>query len=281
MSEQKTISIKDALVASLESIEEHITFEGSIVETSGFRDLDELGGVARSGQLTLIAAPLEIEKIDFALNVVMNWLKYSEDNSALVCNPNIHNNLIIKKILSAEPRLKVNNLETGNLDEDEQDRLMNGSRFLHGIGERFLLTNESCIESIIAEIEKKASDLPHRFMVLITGVDGVQGDDVLGKLKRLAIKLDIAIVAVKSLSKECTERPDKRSKLKDLPDADRIPADKVLFVYCDDYYNPESPYAGQAQIIVAKNNFGPTGTVFLAHQPEYCSFFNILKEEDK
>lgn len=275
MAQQKTISIKEALVPSLEELERNITFEGLIPESSGFKELDAMGGVARLGQLTMIAAPLEIAKLDFALNVMMNWLKLREDNSALLVNCNISNEIIIKKLWSAEGRLEVKKVETGLLDDDEQDRMMSASRYLDAIDKRLLLTNVNHIDSIISEIQKLDEQ---RVMVVISEVDAVKGDDILDKLQRLAIKKNIAIVVVKSLAKEGSLRPDKRSKLMDLPDNERIYVDKVLFVYDDGYYNPQSPYAGRAEIIVAKNNFGPTGSIFLAHQPDYCSFFNILKE---
>ncbi len=80
-------------------------------------------------------------------------------------------------------------------------------------------------------------------------------------LKRLANMLRIPIVAVSSLSRKVEERRDKHPQLSDLRESGNLEydADVVIFLYCDDQYNPDTEFPGMADVDVAKNRGGPTG----------------------
>ena len=58
-------------------------------------------------------------------------------------------------------------------------------------------------------------------------------------------------------------------------------ADMILFVYRDEYYNPDSESAGVSEVIVGKNRHGSTTTVKLAFQPSYVSFQNLYKSGEE
>lgn len=273
-------TLKELLVDVLEGIEGRKAWGGETFIPTGFRELDKLGGLARPGELTLIAAPLEISKLEFALNCTMSGLKVIEDLNLSIFAPNLSSRLIVNKFMSAEGRIHREKIETGDLNEDEQERIVNAGRFLYSLGDRVTLSNKRNIKDIGSEIESfAASSKKDRAVVLVSEVNAIDGGNVLGDLKALALKLNIPIVALKTLPMECTKRPDKRSKITDLNDADRMHADRVVFVYDDGYYNWESPWKGRAEIIVAKNIAGSVGSFYLAHQPDYCSFFNLLDED--
>ena len=102
-------------------------------------------------------------------------------------------------------------------------------------------------------------------------------------LKVLARELHVPILALSQLNRNLESRPDKRPMLSDLRDSGALEqdADVVLFVYRDDYYNPQSPDAGIAEVIVAKNRNGATQqTVKLTFSRLYTTFGSIagLKE---
>jgi len=273
-------TLKELLVDALEGIEGRKAWGGETFISTGYRELDKFGGLSRPGELTLIAAPMEISKLEFALNCTMSGLKVIEDLNLSIFAPNLCSRLIINKLISAEGRIHREKIDTGDLDEDEKDRIVNVGRFLYSLGDRVTLSNKRNIQDIESEIESfAASSKKDRALVLVSEVNAIEGGDVLGHLKALALKLNIPIVALKTLPIECTKRPDKRSKITDLNDADRMHADKVIFVYDDGYYNCESQWKGRAEIIVAKNIAGSVGLFFLAHQPDYCSFFNLLDED--
>ena len=100
-------------------------------------------------------------------------------------------------------------------------------------------------------------------------------------LKLLARELDLPVVALAQLNRGCEARQNKRPRLADLRESGAVEqdADKVLFVYRDEYYNPDNAQArGVAEIIVSKNRGGPTGTATVAWDGPATRFFNLVRQ---
>jgi replicative DNA helicase len=87
------------------------------------------------------------------------------------------------------------------------------------------------------------------------------------ELKRLAVDLDCAVVALAQLSRSVEQRQDKRPLLSDIRESGQIEqdADVVMMLYRDDYYNAETEKKGVLEILVPKNRNGPTGKVEVAY----------------
>ena len=98
-------------------------------------------------------------------------------------------------------------------------------------------------------------------------------------LKILAKELDIPVIALSQLSRTPEQRPDHRPVLSDLRESGSIEqdADIVMFLYRDDYYNPDTERKNVAEVIIAKNRQGSTGTVELAWIPQFTKFVNLYK----
>jgi replicative DNA helicase len=98
-------------------------------------------------------------------------------------------------------------------------------------------------------------------------------------LKVLARDLDVPILAMSQLSRAVEQRHDKRPILSDLRESGSIEqdADLVMFIYRDDYYDPESEHKGEAELIVSKHRNGPLDTVQLAYQGRYTRFANLAQ----
>lgn len=95
-------------------------------------------------------------------------------------------------------------------------------------------------------------------------------------LKMMARELNVPVMALSQLSRAVESRQDKRPMLSDLRDSGSIEqdADIVVFIYRDDYYNPESEKAGIADVIIAKHRSGPVGVVELLFQSNITKFKN-------
>ena len=124
----------------------------------------------------------------------------------------------------------------------------------------------------------------------VSFIDGEKGEGVVREiqtisrgLKATAKELEIPIVLLCQLNRECEKRADKRPALADLRDSGALEqdADMVLFLYRDEVYNREddNPSKGVAEIILAKQRNGPTGDVNLTFLNSYTRFENLAAEE--
>ena len=102
-------------------------------------------------------------------------------------------------------------------------------------------------------------------------------------LKILAKELNVPVIALSQLSRAVEQRPDHRPMLSDLRESGAIEqdADIVMFLYRDDYYNPDSEEKDISEVIIAKHRGGSVGTVKLLWMGNYTKFVNLAKGYDE
>lgn len=101
--------------------------------------------------------------------------------------------------------------------------------------------------------------------------------------KRIAKELDVPVIALSQLNREPDKRKDHKPELSDLRESGSLEqdADNVIFVFRPGYYQPDEPdLARVAELIVAKQRNGPTGTVKTVFVPETARFENLSDEND-
>jgi replicative DNA helicase len=98
-------------------------------------------------------------------------------------------------------------------------------------------------------------------------------------LKLLAKELDVPVVAISQLNRGPEQRVDKRPMLADLRESGSLEqdADMVILLHREDFYERESPRAGEADFIVAKHRNGPTATITVAFQGHYSRFVDMAQ----
>jgi replicative DNA helicase len=196
-------------------------------------------------------------------------------------------NEITMRLLSAEARVPLHAMRTGQLGEDDWTRL---ARRMSEVVDAPLFIDDSPNMSMV-EIRSKCRRLKQRNDLKLVIVDYLQlmssprrvenrqqeVSELSRSLKLLAKELEVPVVALAQLNRGPELRSDKRPLLADLRESGSIEQDSdvVILLHREDAYEPESPRAGEADLIVAKHRNGPTATVTVAFQGHYSRFVDM------
>jgi len=281
--------IRDVVLRTLDSIEKAAKQKGNItgLET-GFRDLDAKTAGLQKSDLILIAARPAMGKTAFVLNIAEYVALHSNSTIALF-SLEMSKEQLVKRMLAMNSMVDSQKIRTGDLEDDDWDKLVGSVR---KIGNSNLVIDDT--SGITAsELRSKCRKLKIEqgldlviidYLQLMTGAGKRKGDsrqqeisDISRSLKVMARELNVPVIALSQLSRAVESRPDKRPMLSDLRESGAIEqdADIVMFIYRDEYYNPDSEKKGVAEVIVAKQRSGPTGPVELAWLSQYTKFGNL------
>ena len=277
--------IRDVVLRTLDSIEKAAKQKG--LET-GFRDLDAKTAGLQKSDLILIAARPAMGKTAFVLNIAEYVALHSNSTIALF-SLEMSKEQLVKRMLAMNSMVDSQKIRTGDLEDDDWDKLVGSVR---KIGNSNLVIDDT--SGITAsELRSKCRKLKIEqgldlviidYLQLMTGAGKRKSDsrqqeisDISRSLKVMARELNVPVIALSQLSRAVESRPDKRPMLSDLRESGAIEqdADIVMFIYRDEYYNPDSEKKGVAEVIVAKQRSGPTGPVELAWLSQYTKFGNL------
>jgi replicative DNA helicase len=196
-------------------------------------------------------------------------------------------NEITMRLLSAEARVPMNVMRTGQMSDDDWTRL---ARRMSEVADAPLFIDDSPNMSLM-EIRAKCRRLKQRHDLKLVIIDYLQlmssarrvenrqqeVAEMSRSLKLLAKELDVPVVALSQLNRGPEQRQDKKPMLSDLRESGSIEqdADVVILLHREDAYERESPRAGEADLIVAKHRNGPTATVTVAFQGHYSRFVDM------
>ena len=251
--------------------------------STGLRDLDtKINGLNKS-DLLLIAARPAMGKTSFALNIGLNVAKKYKQTVAFF-SLEMSREQLAMRLLSGESFVDSQKMATGKLSEDEWAKLCMASAALSQTDIR-VDDNPSIT---VAEMNAKLRRLDNLGLVIIDYLQLMNGSgygkssdnrvnvvsDISRSLKIMAKDLNVPVICLSQLSRGPEGRTDKRPMLSDLRESGAIEqdADEVLFLYRDDYYNPDSEEKNVAECIVSKNRHGEVGTVKLQWLPQYTTF---------
>ena len=285
-------SIKDILVESFVQIEKMYNQKGVLSGLrSGFVDLDKkLSGLNKS-DLILIAARPSMGKSALAINIATN-VGIREKIPVLLFSLEMSKEQVGNRILSAEAMVDNEKIRNGKMDESDWVKLVSA---VSPISEAPIYIDDTAGISIM-EIRSKARKLKLEkdiglvvveYLQLIQGT-GKRGatreqeiSEISRSLKILAKELDIPVIALSQLSRAVEQRTDHRPMLSDLRESGAIEqdADIVMFIYREDYYNPETPRKGIVDLIISKHRTGSIGNIELLWLPHYTKFANLTKSD--
>lgn len=282
-------SMKEILINTLDNIEKMQNNKSRLAGMeSGFYDLDEKISGLNNSDLIIVAARPAMGKSAFVLNIA-SYVAMHNQVPVLIFNLEMSKEQLATRILSGEAEVDNKKIANGDLAPDEYVKVAEGMNRLAGTQ---LYIDDSSVLSP-AEIRAKCRKAKLEKNIGLVIVDYLQLmeakspsgsrqqeiSEISRGLKILAKELDVPVIALSQLSRATEARADHKPMLSDLRESGSIEqdADIVLFIHRDDYYDKESENKNKAEIIVAKNRHGETGSIELGWEGRYTRFSNLAK----
>ena len=280
-------SIKDILVDSFTQLQELYNNKQHITGVpSGFIDLDNKTAGFHKSELILIAARPAMGKTAFALNIATN-AAVQANIPVVVFSLEMSKEQCANRILCSQAMVDSQKVSKGDISDEEWEKLAVASGELSESSGIFI---DDTAGITVAEIRAKCRKLKiekNIGLIVIDYLQLIQGSgksssreqeiaEISRSLKILAKEIDVPVIALSQLSRAPEARTDHRPMLQDLRESGSIEqdADIVMFIYRDDYYNPQAEQTNIAEIIIAKNRSGPVGTTELLWMPSFTKFVN-------
>ena len=252
--------------------------------SSGYENLDDMTGGLQPGDLFILAARPSMGKTAFALNLGRNAAVDFGKNVA-VFSLEMTTRSLVMRMLSSEAQVDAGSFRSGLISTEAHTRLMDAAGKL---ADANIWIDDTGAASIL-EIRAKCRRLHSMHGLDLVIVDYLQlarGDrntssreqeisEISRGLKGLAKELDIPVIALSQLNRGPeTRKDDKRPMLADLRESGAIEqdADVIAFIYRDIVYNKDTEFENLAELIIAKQRNGPTGTVKLEFEGRFAQF---------
>jgi replicative DNA helicase len=296
ISEERTtrdlVPVKEIASSYLDRIEElHARGDDVIGVPTSFTDLDKVLGGLNKSDLIIVAARPGMGKTSLQISIAQTAARRFNKRVAIF-SLEMSGEQLVQRMIAAETRIDSQRLRRGDLKEHEWPI------FYEAIGRisetQIFIDDTPSITSMQLRAKARRLYAEHDLdLIMIDYLQLMQSErvsnnrvqeisDISRGLKGLARELDIPVVAASQLSRAVEQRQDKRPQLSDLRDSGSIEqdADVVIFIYRDEYYNPEtSERPNIAEINVAKHRNGPTASVDLYWHGQLATFRNLQRQE--
>ena len=257
-------------------------------------EFDKMTSGLQNSELIIIAARPSMGKTAWAINIAQNCA-VKDGKVVAVFSLEMSKESLLRRMLASEAMVGSRKLQTGFIPREDKgkliaalDRLMNSKMFI-----------DDTPGITLAEMRAKARRLRQQegaldlividYLQLMTGSAGTskakfenrtqEVSSISRGLKALAKELGVPVIALSQLSRGSEQRTgDKKPLLSDLRESGSIEqdADVVAFIHREEYYDRENEdVKGQAEIIIAKQRNGPTGSVKLAYLNDFTRFENL------
>jgi replicative DNA helicase len=281
------VALSDSIEAAIAEIEAAQDSSGDLVGVpTGFTELDALTNGFHPGQLIIVAARPAMGKSTFALDIARN-AAIAQNKSTLFFSLEMGRAEIAMRMLSAESAIPLQSMRKGNIADSDWTKL---AQVRGRINDAPLYIDDSPNMTLV-EIRAKCRRLAQRVGLKMIVIDYLQlltsGKKVESRqqevsefsraLKLLSKELNIPVVALSQLNRQAEQTKDKKPELSHLRESGSLEqdADVVVLLHREAIGDSEHPRAGEADLILAKQRSGPTGTVVVAFQGHYSRFVNM------
>ena len=286
---------------------------------TGYARLDDKTAGLHLGDLNIVAARPGMGKTSFVMNLAVNIasprvavVRTDDDDTevttmgdgVVVFSLEMPRKQIVERMICSEGRVDLGRLKKMCLTPDDWRKLSESASYISSLPIWVDDTSTITLLEIRAKVRRRQAEFDREaspgklaqkvglvvvdYLQLVKGREGAQSreqeiSEISRGLKALAKELKVTVVALSQLNRSTETRgKDKRPQLSDLRESGAIEqdADMIVFIYRDEYYNPETTNRkGMAEFIIAKQRSGPTGTVYLGFQAN-CTRFSDLAPAD-
>lgn len=283
--------IKSILMRTFERINVLYESKGGITGLpTGFKDLDRLTSGLQASDLILVAARPSMGKTAFTLNIA-SYVGLHGGKVAFF-SLEMSKEQLVNRLLSMESNINSQRLRTGELGDADWEQLVQA---VLEVSKAPLVIDDTPGITVTElrskcrkiKLEKGLDLIVIDYLQLMSGSSRrsenrqQEVSEISRNLKAIAREMECPVIALSQLSRAPDQRPDHRPQLSDLRESGAIEqdADIVMFIYRDEKYNPDTDHPGEAELIVAKQRNGPTGTVNLVWKQDTTKFVSMAKNK--
>ena len=260
---------------------------------TGFVDLDKKTSGLQPGDLIIVAGRPSMGKTAFSLNIAEH-VAVEGKLPVAVFSMEMGGAQLVMRMLGSVGRLDQHVLKTGKLQDEHWGRL---NEAVIKLSDAPMFIDETAGLTAL-ELRARARRLARQFngrlgLIVIDYLQLMESSgrtdnraaalgEISRSLKSLAKELQVPIIALSQLSRSVEQRTDKRPMMSDLRESGAIEqdADLIMFMYRDEYYNPESQMKGLAECIIGKHRNGPVGKIHLTWMGQFTKFDNAAYVSD-
>jgi len=283
--QQGLVPISETLIQAFKEIESRQQDTALPGIPSNFYDLDAMTGGFQRSDLIIIAGRPSMGKTSFAVGMARN---IAENLPVAIFSLEMSKEQLGQRLLASEAGIESNYLRTGRISQNQWGAL---SHALGTLSELPIYIDDTVSQTVMQMrsqvrrlLAEKGAELGLVLIDYLQLMEGSGSDNrvqelsrITRSLKGLARELNVPVIALSQLSRSVESRSDKRPMMSDLRESGAIEQDSdlIIMLYRDEYYNPDTPDRGIAEIIITKHRNGPTGKVKLLFDPQFTRFRNL------
>ena len=281
--------MKDLVLHTISKIEKVYQHKGGITGVStGFKDLDNLTAGLQPSDFIIVAGRPSMGKTAFTLNMA-TYASLHLNKQVAFFSLEMSQEQLLQRMICAEGAIDSQRMRVGNLDDTDWGNILAISDKLS----KSTIHIDDTPGISVMEVRSRARRLKAEHgldLIIIDYLQLMQGhvksnsenrhqeiSDISRTLKALARELNVPVVALSQLSRSVESRQVKTPMLSDLRESGSLEqdADVVMFLYREDYYNPESAEKNITEVNIAKHRNGPTDTVRLFFHKQFTRFTDL------
>lgn len=283
--EEKPNTLTQALSDVYDEIEARSKPDSTFQIPTGFKAIDgALGGLAR-GELHMLGGRPAMGKSSFCANVAMNASRLG--CRVLYVSTEMEAKRLAMRIAAMETGIDLGKMRRGELSTNDWER------FIEALvrSEKHALHLEHVPAATPTDIKARVARMYHRHGIDLLIIDGLwqmsssaypkdrplQLGHISQRIIEIGKEFNIAILLAHQLNRNPEQRQGHRPIMSDLEYSGSLEqnADVIMFLYRDEVYNEATETPGQADIIIAKNRDGVSGTVSLYFEKTTTRFYDL------